>query len=84
MKNKKQVLLEELAGSVEMLNALSELSDGVDICKHWEFSNEKKCEDFRAWISSVNGEVFNIPQGEFNCSGTPIETRAIIIRKNVL
>lgn len=52
--------------------------------KHWEFSNEKKCEDFRAWISSVNGEVFNIPQGEFNCSGTPIETRAIIIRKNVL
>lgn len=52
--------------------------------KHWEFSNEKKCEDFRAWISSVNGEVFNIPQGEFDCSGTPIETRAIIIRKNVL
>lgn len=52
--------------------------------KHWEFSDEKKCEDFRAWISSVNGEVFNIPQGEFNCSGTPIETRAIIIRKNVL
>ena len=31
MKNKKQVLLEALAGSVEMLNALSELSDGVDI-----------------------------------------------------
>lgn len=31
MKNKKQVLLEALAGSVEMLNSLSELSDGVDI-----------------------------------------------------
>lgn len=31
MKNKKQVLLEALAGSVETLNSLSELSDGVDI-----------------------------------------------------
>lgn len=52
--------------------------------KHWELSEEKKCVDFREWISSVNGEVFDIPQGAFKSSGTSIETRAIIIRKNVL
>lgn len=31
MKNKKQILLEALSGSVDMLNALEELSDGIDI-----------------------------------------------------
>lgn len=31
MKNKKRILLEALSGSVEMLNALEELSDGIDI-----------------------------------------------------
>lgn len=51
---------------------------------HWELSNEKKCTDFREWLSSVQGEVLEIQQGEFKSSGTSIETRVIIIRKNVL
>lgn len=51
---------------------------------HWELSNEKKCTDFREWLSSVQGEVLEIQQGEFKSSGTSIQTRVIIIRKNVL
>lgn len=56
MKNKKKVLLEALAGSVEMLNSLSELSDGVDIYDetghveyrvppsgHWEYKRIYGC-----------------------------------------
>lgn len=161
MKNKKKVLLEALAGSVEMLNALSELSDGVDIydetghvdtefllqaigsvnvfmdasnkivskissmlapnviaskksekvddgnkwcvediLKHCTLENnilklprinfnKNSYAEAKKWIEEAGGswrggKVHNIPQGEFNCSGTPIETRAIIIRKNVL
>lgn len=59
---------------VKTLEKLSVVSD----------KNKEQLNGFMAWISSVNGEVFNIPQGDFNCSGISIETRAIIIRKNVL
>lgn len=48
---------------------------------HWEIGQEKKCVDFRRWLSSVKGKVFNISKGEFKDSGTSIETRAIVIKK---
>ncbi len=47
---------------------------------NWTFSENKKANDFREWLQKVNAEIYNIPKGKFKESGTPIETRAIVIK----
>lgn len=49
---------------------------------HWEFASETVCIDFRQWLKDLNANVYVINDGEFKESGTSIETRAIVIKKN--
>lgn len=49
--------------------------------KHWTFSDENICIDFRNWLKDVKGTIHNISSGEFVSSGTNIETVAIVIKK---
>lgn len=49
--------------------------------KHWLFAEEKICKDFRDWLTYVNGQRFEIADGEFKESGTTIATMAIKIIK---
>lgn len=48
---------------------------------HWRLGTEKKCVEFREWLSKVNGKIFDIDAGEFKNSGTTISTVAIVITK---
>lgn len=49
--------------------------------RHWRFSSEKKCIDFRDWLDKVGGKTLEIGAGEFKESGTIISTVAIVITK---
>lgn len=49
--------------------------------KHWTFSEEKICKDFRVWFNEVSGRRFEIEQGTFKESGTSIPTLALVIKK---
>lgn len=49
--------------------------------KHWQFSVEKKCQQFREWLNEIGAEVKDVPAGTFKASGTMIETVCIVINK---
>ena len=49
--------------------------------KHWEFSSETKCKEFREWLLSVNAKKYELESGSFKDSGTGIQTLAIVITK---
>lgn len=49
--------------------------------RHWTFADEKECGDFRGWVKSMNGRVFEIEEGAFKKSGTGIGTMALVITK---
>lgn len=49
--------------------------------KHWEFSDEKKCKEFRNWLNEVCGIKYEIEGGAFQESGTTIKTLAVVIKK---
>lgn len=51
--------------------------------QHWKFSAEKKCQQFRQWLTDNNADIYDIVPGEFKESGTTVATSLIhIIRKN--
>lgn len=49
--------------------------------KHWQYASEKKCQQFRDWLSEVNAEIIEIESGGFKESGTGVATCIIIIDK---
>lgn len=49
--------------------------------KHWEFSNNKKENEFRKWLDKVNAEIIGIERGSFKESGTTIGGLIIVINK---
>ncbi len=49
--------------------------------RHWTFTSEKKCADFRKWLEEVHAETHEIQSGEFKDSGTNIGTMAVVIKK---
>lgn len=49
--------------------------------RHWEFSKEKKCIEFRDWLHEVSGVKYEIEGGAFQESGTQIKTLAVVIKK---
>lgn len=49
--------------------------------RHWLFSQEKECAEFRAWLDEVSAEKYEIEAGRFAESGTGVETMALVIRK---
>lgn len=49
--------------------------------QHWRFANEKKCSDFREFLTSTGADIHEIAAGEFMESGTNIATVAVVITK---
>ena len=60
--------------------------EGGEMCvitsRHWCQASEKKCADFRNWLTEVNAETHEIPNGVFDESGTNVATMAIVIKKH--
>ena len=48
---------------------------------HWEFSQERECEDFRRWLAEREAEVHDVEAGAFKAEGTTVRTKAVVIRK---
>ena len=46
-----------------------------------KFNNDKKHKAFREWIESVNGNIYDMPDGSFKESGTSVNTVAIVINR---
>ena len=49
--------------------------------QHWILGQEKKCVEFRSWLETVGGKIYEIGAGEFKESGTSISTMAVVIKK---
>ena len=49
--------------------------------QHWKLGQEKKCVEFRFWLETVGGKIYEIGAGEFKESGTSISTMAVVIKK---
>lgn len=49
--------------------------------QHWKLGQEKKCVEFRSWLETVGGKIYEIGAGEFKESGTSISTMAVVIKK---
>ncbi len=49
---------------------------------HWRYSSNKKETEFRDWVNSINGVIFDIKPGAFEKSGTKIATCILVLRKH--
>jgi len=47
----------------------------------FEYRNDRKSTEFRAWLDSVNATWENLPDGSFKSSGTGVSTRLLVIEK---
>jgi len=47
----------------------------------FEYRNDRKSTEFRAWLESVNATWENLPDGSFKQSGTGVATRLLVIEK---
>lgn len=68
----------------KMYNCLND--NGIVVCitsVSWETGNTKKQNDFKKWLSNVNGKVIKLDANTFKESGTSIETRIIVIDKSL-
>lgn len=68
----------------KMYNCLND--NGIVVCItsiSWEIGNTKKQNDFKKWLSKVNGKVIKLDSNTFKESGTSIETRIIVIDKSM-
>lgn len=45
------------------------------------FRNDRRGQEFRAWLDSVRGTSEKLPDGTFNQSGTGVNTRLVVIHK---
>lgn len=46
------------------------------------FRQDNRAKEFRAWLESVRGYSFKLPEDAFKASGTGVQTRIVVIRKN--
>lgn len=53
----------------------------VIVSPHWEFSSEKKCQDFRIFLEKAGAHIEHIPGGAFKESGTLLRTNIITLDK---
>ena len=48
----------------------------------FEFRNDRKSTEFRAWLETINATWENLPEGSFKASGTGVSTRLLTIERN--
>lgn len=53
----------------------------VIMSRHWTFSKEKKCVEFRKFLENIDAQIIDISAKEFATSGTNIATVAVVINK---
>lgn len=47
----------------------------------FEFRNDRKSTEFRAWLQSLNAQWEELPDGSFKASGTGVSTRLLVIER---